>query len=468
MKENKLLKSFLGFAIGPMGAALINFITIPITTWLISPEEFGKTSLFMLMQTLATAFIFLGMDQAYVREYNTTHDKKKLLFNALILPIIFAVFSSVAMVCILNTSVVNHYNDMKILALLFLLWLPFITIERFLLLEIRMQERGLIYSFFNILVKLLVMVFTVVLLTLWEKSYLMVILANVVAQIITDITLILYSRKSINFKIKYLDFRMILKMTKFGLPFIPTSLIMWLLTSTDRLALEKYVTKEEIGIYFAALKVIGVFTIFQTIFATFWLPVAYRWKKEKVQNFRFNEVSHALSFIMSVVFLGILLFKELFVIILSQKYSEIMFIVPFLLFYPIMYTLAETTGLGIAFARKTYFNIVISAISAAFNLVMNFVLVPNYGPLGASIATGCTFIIYFWLKTLISRKLWYKFDLKYYLILTGYLVVAATLNVIISSKSIYFINVLLILILVLCHKQLIQQHFQSIKIKKIS
>jgi len=48
IKERNFIKSFFQFSIGQWVAALISFITTPITTWLIIPEEFGKASMFTL------------------------------------------------------------------------------------------------------------------------------------------------------------------------------------------------------------------------------------------------------------------------------------------------------------------------------------------------------------------------------------------------------------------------------------
>ena len=37
-KKDNFFSSLLKFAIGPLGAALISFITVRVTTWLVEPE----------------------------------------------------------------------------------------------------------------------------------------------------------------------------------------------------------------------------------------------------------------------------------------------------------------------------------------------------------------------------------------------------------------------------------------------
>ena len=152
MSNKKLFQSFISFSVGPIGAALINFLTIPLTTWLVSPEEYGKTSIFLLCQTFATAIIFLGLDHSFMREYNNSLKKNQLLINCLIYPFALSILISIILI-IFNQyfSVLIFGEGTTLIVYLLAIWLPFMTIERFLLLNIRMEEKGLVFSIFNIL-----------------------------------------------------------------------------------------------------------------------------------------------------------------------------------------------------------------------------------------------------------------------------------------------------------------------------
>lgn len=57
-----LIKRLMQFAIGSLGSAFLNLLTIPVVTYFISPAEYGKTSMFMLAQTLLIFVIYLGFD----------------------------------------------------------------------------------------------------------------------------------------------------------------------------------------------------------------------------------------------------------------------------------------------------------------------------------------------------------------------------------------------------------------------
>lgn len=440
--KSKFVENLVKFAVGPMGAALIGFITIPITTWLVTPEQYGLTTMFSLVQILILSFIYLGIDQAYVREYHSYKgDKSNLLLNAMLIPMtITGVVMLITAIFIKDISVYLFGEINYNLMFWLIIWMPFAIIERFLLLNIRMQEKGLYYSAFNILVKFLIMILTLGLLLMYSRTYISIILATLWGQILADLIILILSWKSINFKGFKLDKNLLVIMSRFGLPLLPAILITWVFNSTDRIALDLFCTLTDIGVYFAAMKIVAALNMIQTIFATFWTPMAYRWHIERVDKIQFTRVSYGVFVVMGILFIGILLFKEVFVWILSPEYAQAQYILPFLLFNPIMYTVSETTVLGINFARKTHLTILISVIAAITNILINIILVPYIGSIGAAIGTGFAYIVFFWVRTIISRKYWYRFNLKFYIINIFYLLVISTLNIIIHTKIIYFVN----------------------------
>ena len=50
MKKNSLINKFLSFSIGSWISIIIAIVTTPITTRLLSPEEYGKFSMLSYIQ----------------------------------------------------------------------------------------------------------------------------------------------------------------------------------------------------------------------------------------------------------------------------------------------------------------------------------------------------------------------------------------------------------------------------------
>ena len=61
-------------------------------------------------------------------------------------------------------------------------------------------------------------------------------------------------------------------------------IISWLLHSFDKIAIRQWSTYEELGLYAAAYKFVSLVAVFQVIFTTSWVPIAYKWFEEKKIN----------------------------------------------------------------------------------------------------------------------------------------------------------------------------------------
>jgi O-antigen/teichoic acid export membrane protein len=427
---NTFIKRFIGFSIGPAGGAVIQFITIPLTTYFIAPQEFGKANMFSMLQLLFLSFLYLGLDQAYTREYHETEDKKNLIKNALFVPLIFSFV--IFLLIILNINMVSSYlfdkENYHLAVVLFGFTIISLTVERFLLLSIRMEENALEYSILNIFIKLAILIFTLLFVIFIRKDFLAVVYSTAIGQLSSDVYLMIRYRKLLNFKDFHFDKELFLKLLKFGLPLIIASSLYSLLNSMDRISLRKWSTFTEIGIFTAAFKISSSLSIVQTSFINFWVPTAFRWYQQKKEIKHFEVVSNVMLLIMSVLFAFILLFKSLIVVLLSSNYEGTKFIIGFLCLQPIMYTVSETTTLGIAFSKKSYLNIFVSIVAIVPNLLLNITLVPKYGAIGASIATGVSYIFFFLGRSYFSKRNWEGFSLKIHVIVIFIIFFASLIN----------------------------------------
>ncbi|MBU5356978.1 oligosaccharide flippase family protein [Enterococcus gallinarum] len=408
------LKKLIGFSVGPILGAVISFITVPITTFFISPSEFGKASMFSVIQSLIITFIYLGMDQSYTREYHSVKDKKMLFQNAILLPLSASAFLSILIFIFRKEVSYILFDNIKYtnISMLFSLLIVFSIFERFILLEIRMREKAVEYSIFSIFVKITILATTIVLLSLGERSFLTVVYSSIFGQILGDCVLFMRYKNLLSFQ----DFRinqvLVKRMIIFGVPLVIAASVNNLLNTSGRLFLRGYSSYHELGIYNAALKVANLLQILQTAFTSFWVPTAYRWNSENKELKMFSFVADALLLMMTLVFFIIIIFKEYIIILLSNNYSDSQFIIGLLSISPILYTISETTTLGIVFSRKSYLNIYVSLFSLIPNIILNYLLVPIFGTIGAGIAMASSYIIFCLSRTYFSVSNGFKIEYK--------------------------------------------------------
>ena len=92
-----LLKTFSKYAVGSLVTLVVGFLSTMILTRLISTEEMGKYSMFITVGGLVSSFLYLGLDQSYVRFYydEDEHSRVMLLKKCMVFPMLLTAGASV-------------------------------------------------------------------------------------------------------------------------------------------------------------------------------------------------------------------------------------------------------------------------------------------------------------------------------------------------------------------------------------
>lgn len=445
--QNSLLTQLKNFGIGPIVGMFVSMLTVPITTRFVSPEEFGKSSLFTLVQTLFNLIVLFGTDQSFVRFYNTEqNDKKELLYHCILFPSIFCllvIFIMEIMKKQISFFMFDSYEPF--IMWLFIPFLPALLLNRFGMLAIRMDLRGKTYSFLNVFQQIINFVILLFFLSFYERTFRSIVLATIFGVLINTILIIILSQIFIPIKVYKVNKQLLKDIFSFGLPLVPATVLSWVMNSFDKIALRTWSSFEELGLYSAAFKIVALLHVFQNVFTTTWIPIAYRWYEDKVSAHKFDQIGTIMIAIMSILFSFIIVFRNFIMLLLGESYRGTENIFVFLLFSPVLYTVSEVTSIGIGFSKKTVYSLYISIIATTFNLFGNFLLVPKYGAQGAAISTCICYLAFFWGRTLFSRKLWLKFSLSKYIINLIILIIYGIDMIL--FQNIYFEICLLLLVL---------------------
>lgn len=465
---NNFIKKLTQFSFGSVISAFISFITVPLITYFISPTELGRAGMFLLAQNLMRVFLCFGMDQAYTREFHVDKDKEGLFLHALAIPFVGALLVFIIFIVYANSLsyiLFGQGNYQNVVVLIGAMGI-FIIIERFILLLVRMEERALEFSLFTIINRLAVLIATLLCFFFLRKDFLIVVYSTIFGQILGSIILILRYRKMFNVLNFTFSSKLFNKLSSFGFPLIFSVGIGTALSSFDKIALRSWSTFEQLGIYTAGFKIVGILLIIQSGFTTFWVPMAYRWHHERRSIKDYQLVSEGVLTLMVLIFIGILFFSEVIISILSPEYEQAQYLLGFLILCPIMYTVSETTTLGIAFSRKSYLNIIASVIAAIFSIGLNFFLVPIHGALGAATATAISYAMFFLTRTFLSFKVWKGFSVKKHITNMILLFLLAFAN---ASTSDYVkaLNILSFALVLIINKSIIKVAWRRISVRKI-
>lgn len=418
--KNNLLKKFFSFSIGGYIALVIGFFTTPITTRMLSPEQYGISSMYLLVVNILMVLAILGLDQGFVRYFYEENEENKglLLKNCLKIPmIILAIISILVLLFRTKISEFIFLEKNSSMIVLLIIMLLFTLLNRYSFLIVRMNQKAKLFSIFQILNQLLNFIFIILLFKVYGDNYKTVVIGSTITTILLTLLSIFSERKIWCFKGKNIKTTE-RELLKYSLPFSVTMALTWIFQSSDKITIKIFSNVEELGLYAAAFKIVALLNIIQTGFTTFWVPVAYEKYTKEPENLEFFEKIHSyISLVMFGMALIVLMSKDLIILLLGEKFRVASSIMPCLVLMPVMYTISETTVLGINFKKKTKHHMNISVIVAILNILGNLLLVPYLGAKGAAISTGFVYVIFFSLRTYFSLKeINFKFNLsRFYL-----------------------------------------------------
>ncbi|MGL5357386.1 MAG: lipopolysaccharide biosynthesis protein, partial [Cetobacterium sp.] len=196
--NNSLLKKFLSFSIGGYVGLIIGFFTTPIVTRMLSPEQYGVSSMYLLVVNILMLLAMLGLDQGFVRYFyeEEEEDKGLLLKKCLKIPTIMLVLVSCCI--LLFREKISYFifleYDFKMILLLVVMLL-FTLLNRYAFLTVRMNQKAKLFSIFQILNQLLNFILIVLLFKFYGDNYKTIVIGSTITTVVLTILSIISERK---------------------------------------------------------------------------------------------------------------------------------------------------------------------------------------------------------------------------------------------------------------------------------
>lgn len=406
------LKKILQFSIGPVVGAALGLISVPVVTWFFSAEDIGRLSMLQVAISFSLILCGLGLDQAYVREYHESEDRPALLKGSL-LPGLLILVLLLLLLSLLPFSISKLLFGIESVYLSALLFFGVFTsfVSRFLSLILRMSEQGLAYSLSQVFPKLIYLaIIGLYVCFAFSAVSENLILAYVSSQLIALLIFAWATREEWGRAIvARIDRQKLCQMISYGFPLVGSGLAFWGLTATDKFFLRTLSSFEELGVYAVAISFSGVALILQAIFSVVWAPTIYKWVAEGVDPARIKKIVDYVVLGVMIIWSMAGLLSFLVAYILPSEYKAVEFMLVTAMAYPLLYTMSEATGVGVGIQRKTIYTMLATFLALAINIILNYLLIPEYGAAGAAISSALAFMAFFIIRTEVSAKVWKSF-----------------------------------------------------------
>src|SRR5699024_1789399 len=142
-------------------------------------------------------------------------------------------------------------------------------IYRYITLIVRMEQKGALYSNFEILNKLGNLIFMLVFYYFIGAKFEIIVFSIVVIFCLITIYGFYIEKKYCLFNTNEQSSVSYKEIVKFGFPLLFTSIITWLFQSVDKYGLRIWSSFEELGLYAAAFKIVALVNVVQVTFSNF-------------------------------------------------------------------------------------------------------------------------------------------------------------------------------------------------------
>lgn len=409
------LKTILAFSIGPVGVGALGLITMPIIAWKFSADDVALYSLLQVGISLSFILLGLGSEQAFVRDYNETSSKSQLLLETNVVSYLL-MFLLIGLLILFNVNfsdyVLGYKNTYIDIYIYIVLVANYFLVKSLYIL--RMKSKGVVYSALQLTPKLLLLVgviFFVKSSVIFVENYLFFIQTFVI--IATALIALYFTKGEWNRASRSkLKRDSLIKVMRYSLPLFFSSVGFWGLSSLDRFMLLDMATTKDVALYSLAMNFCAIGLMLNMIFATVWTPIVYQWIADKADLKKIYAITKMVSVVVIILFCVTGMFSWAVPHILPSKYREVEAILTCGMFFSLLYGLSETTVVGLNIQRKTNYILIATLIAFVTNFLLNFLLIPSYGYVGAAISTAISMYVFFICRTEFSCYFWMGFKRK--------------------------------------------------------
>lgn len=396
--KNKLVKNTFIYAIGDIFPRLLSFLTFPILTLYLTPEDYGIVNYVNTINTFLLVFGFLGVNTYFLVFYHKTEnnlEQKRLLGNlfsfVIILNLIFSGFLFLLGPIFLNTL----GSEIKFYPYMFL----GICIHFFSLFSVlpsalyRILEKPLLLTLINVSRGLLTILLTVIFVVYFRFQALGVLYSTLLVSLLYSIVYLYTCKRYIVWNLNIVQLKNVLK---FSLPLVPGSLAYFLTNISDRVLIEKFLGLNDLGIFSTASSLALILNIFSYGAYKAIEPYIFKHFGNPDFNNEFEKIRDIFVYVLLIGTFGLGIFsKEFFILFSNESFHLAYKYVPLILIGVYFSGLNMLYSTIITAKSRTKINMIINLFGAFISITFNFIFLERFGLVAAALVSSFSIMFMF-------------------------------------------------------------------------
>ena len=418
--------------------AALSFITLPIYTRILSPEEFGHIALAQVYAVLIISIANFGFNEAVERNYFEYKDNLTRQGQLLFTTIFFVAFLSIILISVSYVFMEPISSFLKMqkggnIILWALVGQAIASINIYYFMFLKNNAEASRFTIYSIIVAFVNAIVGIYFVTYIKTGPVGVFYALAISGIVGGIFLTIIFVKKYKVRMNYTVFT---NSFNIAYPLTPRILVGTLSSQLDKYLISLLNTMGTVGIYAVAQRISYFVFYFMTVLQNVFVPEVYKRlfsddtsKPKEIGAYLTNFLYISTLFALSVVLFS----HEIVFYLLGSAYIDSATVISILsVFYAIQFP-GKVTGKQLVYAKKTSLISILSMIFLAVSLMIMIPLVKFFGAVGAAWGALISGALSNFVTFLVAQR-YYKIDWQVGKMLVMYLILLIGLLIVLTSE----------------------------------
>lgn len=408
-KYKKLIKNTAILSIGEFANKILNFLIIPLYTYVLTTEEYGQIDLVTTSISLLIPVMTLQIQEALIRfVLGKEIDQKTAISNCWLIYLVGSVF----VVMLFPVYWILYRSTM--LAVIFTILVLTTGFNSIFIHCLRVAGKMYEYAAKGVLGTIINLTFNVLFVLILRMGLHGYLYAMMISQFAGICYLLFVGKLWGCLTIRHADKQVITQMLRYSVPLIPNTLMWWVMSGGDKYVINFFLGDGANGLYSLALKIPTILSLFYSFFYQSWQMAAIEENNNSGRNQFYENIYKTTNALLIVMVSGITLFiRPFYEVVMSERFAPAWMYVPVLSLGMAFSCQASFFGVVYTTTKKTGKVFTTTALGALTNLLVNLLLVKPLGLQGVAIGTCLGYVTVTLIRACDTRKeIKLDFDLK--------------------------------------------------------
>lgn len=409
--KTKLFSNAFIFTISSILNKGINFLILPVLTHYLTKDDYGHLGFVVSVVAITSIYIGLWPQNFIMTKFISFGREKLSRYMSNIFLIVMITFLLVEGVMFVSKDLLfNNFDNSNQLIFLIGVYTLFVVIFNIFNIIAQMEKNAIRYAFFQFFylsLSLSLALFLIIKLNFdWKGKF--------YSELFILFFITIYSFYFF-IKNRYLTFDIDIKKIKeivvFLFPLTFSIVSLFLISTTDKIILAKYLDMQSVGIYTIAMTMAIVINIIFDSVINAWSPYFFEKvdsdKKEDKRFLKLSMIYYGIFVVISAL-LYILIVPYIFHIMIDEKFNSSLEYIPYLVVGFAFEGLRKPLNSFLMHKNKVNILASLSLVIAFLNIVLNIFLIQKFQIFGATYATIFSFAL-FYILTLVLVFRYYRF-----------------------------------------------------------